>query len=189
MLAAGCGAAVSHPPNTPPPAAAVLEPSTTEMAPGNLDPAVTDALGRYERALKKLSSPYLERREAALPDAVARLADAIAALPNGAPHVAIEPDVAGVQLRQVQMVGAPPTVSHAAAALALADAARALQRLAAGPYAGQPAVRARVDRFMETAERAANGESLSTDTLVRAMREADDALRAMYAVAVAESRG
>jgi hypothetical protein len=159
----------------------------TETTSPHATPELTRALADYEHALSRLSSPYVERREAALPNAVAQLERAIAAVPNGAPFAPVSEPLADVQRLQLRMIGAPPDVSRASAALALVSASRALESLASGPYAGQPAVRARVDRFTASAQRALTGESLRQGALIVALQDADAALRAIYAVALAES--
>jgi hypothetical protein len=48
-------------------------------------------------------------------------------------------------------------------------------------------VRERVDRFTASAQRALTGESLRQGALIASMHDADAALRAIYAVALAES--
>lgn len=166
------------------PAAVQLEPERNALPSDGVAPAFTRAFARYQKAVNKVSSAKPEDRPSATQAAFARLAEAIETATPGAPYPAVVEPVTHLRGYRLQMLGAPPITAHAAGGQALVESSRALSRLADGPYAGLPLIRARARALAATA--AIASERLVTDAeLLRGLREAEQVLGAMYAAATA----
>jgi hypothetical protein len=180
---AACTGSVPRGPFTPP-AAAQLEPETNALPSNGLRPEFTAAFARYQNAVKKVGSKKTEDRAGATQVAFERLAETIAKATPGDPYPSVVEPLANLRGYRLQMLGAPPITARAASGQALIQASRALSRLANGPYAGTPLVKARAQRLATTA--AIASERLATNAeILRGLQEAEQVLGAMLAAATA----